>query len=177
MKKVIILLIAISFIHLTANAQKPTFGVRAGTTISNLKSKQSGITVSLDNKIGFYAGALAEVGVSEKFAIEPQLYFSQMGAKVNMSIWDEPLSASVETGYLVLPLLVKYKNQQLSAFAGPQIGYLLYAKSKNDGETTDNKEDYKSTDFSGVVGIGYTFAKGFGLDARSVWPFQYSQRS
>lgn len=165
MKKVFFLFIATSFIFLQANAQKPNFGVQAGMTGSNLKAKESGVTMSLDTKIGFYAGILSEFKVSDQFAIEPQLYFSQMGAKVNLKMWDETFSASAESGYLFLPILLKYKVDQLSVFAGPQVGYLLYAKSKSEGETEDTKDAYKPIDVSGVLGIGYSFANGFGLNA------------
>jgi hypothetical protein len=51
--------------------------------------------------------------------------------------------------------------------AGPQIGFLISAKSKNNNDITDIKDNYKPIDFGISVGASYVFPPtGFGIDAR-----------
>lgn len=166
MKKVIFLIAVVSFIGFSASAQSVNFGVKAGMTASNAKVKGSGITMSFDTKIGFYAGAIAEIGVSDNFAVQPELYYSLMGAKSNIDFGEGSAKSTMDLSYVNLPVLVKYKNQGFSAFLGPQIGVLISAKGKADGESEDIKDQFNSTDFSGVIGVGYTLESGLGFDAR-----------
>lgn len=162
MKKLFILLAMGSFSAVAVNAQTTTFGVKAGMTSANMKASGGGMSITFDSKIGFYAGFMAEIGVSENFAVQPELFYSAMGAKQEF----EGYKMTENSNYLNLPILLKYKNQGFAAFVGPQISYLLSAKSKGDSESMDSKDNYKSTDFSGVIGAGYTLTSGLGFDAR-----------
>lgn len=168
MKKILFLLTVGSFAALAVNAQTVSFGLKAGMTSANMKAKSSGLTISTDSKIGFYAGAMAEIGVSENFAVQPELFYSSMGYKISMSEGGETFKGSDNLGYINLPVLLKYKNEGFAAFVGPQISYLISAKGKGDGidGTTDTKENYKSTDVSGIIGASYTLMSGIGFDAR-----------
>ncbi len=166
MKKIIFLVAIATLLSYASIGQNTKLGFRAGMSASNLKAKTSGYTISLDTKIGFYVGALAEFEIANDLAFEPELNFMQMGAKVNMAVEDFALSGTTESGYLQLPLLFKYRNSGFSAFAGPQIGYLLYAKDKMQGTTTDSKDSYKTMEFAGILGVGYTLESGIGFDAR-----------
>ena len=51
---------------------------------------------------------------------------------------------------------------------GPQIGFLLNAKTKS-GNVTVNNTSFKSTAFSIPLGVGYLTSSGVGLDARYVF--------
>lgn len=158
-----------------AKAQSLSFAVRAGINGSHIRSSMPGLDTETDTKVGFYVGAAAEQRITKHFAIEPQLYFSEVGAKYQIDFTDEtdPGNIIKETfdmknclGYLNLPVLLKFKASGWSVFAGPQIGYLLYANVKSDGESLDNREAYKSTEFSGIAGFSYTLRNGFGADVR-----------
>lgn len=166
MKKVILLITVVSFLGMSTNAQSTKFGLKAGMTATNMKAKSSGITLSFDTKIGFYAGAMAEIGVADNFAVQPELDYSLMGAKMNMDFGEGSMSSTIDLSYVSLPVLVKYKSQGFSAFLGPQIGFLLSARQKADGDSEDIKDEFNSTDFSGVIGVGYTLSNGLGFDAR-----------
>lgn len=166
MKKLLFAIIAIALSALSAQAQETSFGLKAGMTGANEKAKGSGLTITTSTKIGFYAGAFAEIGVSENFAVQPELFYSSMGGKINMSFGGQTVSATDNLGYINLPILAKYRRDGFSAFLGPQIGYLISAKSKSDGETTDEKSSLKSAEVAGVIGAGYTLMNGFGFDAR-----------
>ncbi|MBN9352036.1 MAG: PorT family protein [Chitinophagaceae bacterium] len=166
MKKVILLLAVVTFIGFSAKAQtSATFGFKAGMTGSNMKFSGSGMSISMTTKVGFYAGAMADIGISENFGIQPELYYSMMGAKSGND--PEFGNGKVDLSYGNLPILFKYKSEGFSAFLGPQIGVLFSAKDKESGgPTVDIKNQFKSTDFSGIIGAGYTLTNGFGFDAR-----------
>lgn len=164
MKKVLFMTAIAAFTYCGAFAQTNiSLGVRAGLSGSNMKTTMEGLDISLDTKLGFYAGVLAEIGINENFAIQPELSYSQMGAKTDII---DSFTVKEELGYISLPVLFKYKNQGFSVFAGPQIGYLISAQSKYQDVKEDSKDDYKPIDFSGVIGAGYTLENGFGFDAR-----------
>jgi hypothetical protein len=168
MRNVLFAIAAIAFSAASTQAQTTSFGLKGGMTASNMKMSSSGISISLTTKIGFYAGAFAEVGVSEKFAVQPELFYSAIGAKMKASDSGMTASASENLGYINLPVLAKYKSEGFSVFAGPQVSYLLSAKSKSsqDNQTVDDKDEYKPVEVSGVFGVGYTLSNGFGVDAR-----------
>ena len=165
MKKLLLLIAVVAFVGFSAQAQSVNFGVRAGMTASNIHVKVPGASIKMDTKIGFYAGAMAEIGVSENFAVQPEAYFEALGAK--QSSGDEELGqGNLNLGYVSVPVLLKYKNQGFSAFVGPQIGLLLSAKAKANGESADVKDEFKSSDFAGIIGVGYTLESGLGFDGR-----------
>lgn len=70
--------------------------------------------------------------------------------------------------YLTLPVLAKYSFEDagFGAYLGPQIGYLLSAKGIFEGDSEDLKEDLKSTDISGIIGVEYFLPAGIGISAR-----------
>lgn len=166
MRKLFLAISAIAFISVSTQAQTSSFGLKAGMTSANIKMSGNGMSLSMTSKIGFYAGAMADIGISENFSVQPELLYEALGAKAKSSDPDFGGDGSINLGYINLPILLKYKNEGFSAFVGPQIGYLLSAKSKSDGETTDEKDSFKSTEVSGVIGAGYTLTNGFGFDAR-----------
>jgi hypothetical protein len=55
--------------------------------------------------------------------------------------------------------MVLYSFGNVNIQAGPQIGFLLSAKRKDDGEDEDIKDLFKSTDFGFNLGLGADFGK------------------
>ncbi|MEO6220187.1 MAG: porin family protein [Ginsengibacter sp.] len=164
MKKVILAMAVIAISTATVNAQGRTnFGVKAGMTSANLKFSGFGANISTDSKIGFYGGVFAEIGISENFAVQPELLYSLLGAKSSDATnGDDKINLS----YVSVPVLAKYIKDGLSIVLGPQIGFLVSAKEKTSGSNEDVKDDFETTDISGVIGAGYTTISGFGFDAR-----------
>lgn len=166
MKKLLLSTALATVLFIGAQAQSTTFGVKAGATAANMKFSGSGINLTFDTKIGFYAGAFAEIGISENFAVQPELFYSLMGAQQNIDLGGGSSKSSLDLSYINLPILAKYKSEGFSIFLGPQIGYLISAKDKSDGVSEDVKDEMKSIDISGVIGASYTLTNGFGFDAR-----------
>jgi len=139
-----------------------SFGVKAGVNISNMKASGQGISISYSSLTRFVGGIYGEYKFSEVLGIQPELIYNGLGAKYS-GIKDE-------FGYLSLPILLKYSipRSGLGIYAGPQISLVLSAKEKSDSlrTTTDIKNEMKSSEFSGVVGVDYIFSCGASISAR-----------
>lgn len=174
MKKVLLTAVAI-FAFGFANAQNVKFGAKAGLNLSDLSFSHG---TDPDSKVGFHLGGFAEIGLTDKFAIQPELVFSTQGGKQEYSEnYSEPgysYSYNEETkynlSYINLPVIAKfYVIKSLALEAGPQIGFVTGAKAKyewteNDGGDVfsasgerDFKKDIKGTDFSFNFGASYNF--------------------
>jgi len=174
MKKIILsaaLLMAVGF---SASAQEDIkFGVKAGVNFATF----GGDIEDADSRTGFHAGVVAEFKLSENFSIQPELLYSQMGAKFKDSGSFGGFSYSYEQtskfDYLSLPILAKYYVLEgLSIEAGPQVGYLLSAKNEVKGDSEDVlasgdvKDGSKSVDFGVAGGLAYDLPIGVFFQAR-----------
>ncbi|HEU5366437.1 MAG TPA: porin family protein [Hanamia sp.] len=160
MKKTIIFAATIFFM-LSAKAQSTHFGIKAGLNASSLNSNPS--NSDMQTKIGFNAGFLAHIHTaSELWAIQPEVYYSDEGAKSKSNSENK-----INLGYINVPVLLQYMfDNGFRIEAGPQVGFLINAKSKQAGTTTDIKSDLKSAVFSIPVGLGFLTSSGLGFDAR-----------
>lgn len=139
-----------------------SFGVKAGLNLSNLTEKVSGVKVTYSSVANLTAGGYAIYHLNPSWALQAELLYNGSGAKLSGS-------GKINMSYLSVPVLAKYAiaSSGFSIFAGPQIGFLLSAKSIPDGgSSTDVKSSFKSTDISGVAGADYTFIGGFNISAR-----------
>lgn len=162
MKKLILFAAATAAITTFASAQI-RFGVKAGLNLANVSvsPKQAGESYSM--KTSFNGGAFASVPLFSNFSLQPELMYSGQGSKIT----SDGDNFDYNLGYINVPVLFKY-NDPSGFFAeiGPQIGFLASAKGKANGITVDIKDQIKSTDFSGVIGLGYLSSINLGVNAR-----------
>lgn len=161
MKKVFLSLFAIAAIA-TASAQT-SVGVKAGGQFTNFAGSDKPEGAKM--KVGFYGGAYARFHVSENIAIQPEAVYSVQGAKFK----EDGVTANWNSNYINVPVLFQYhleQGQGLYFETGPQIGFLMSAKIKVDGEKLDVKDGMKSTDFSWAIGAGYKITEALGVNAR-----------
>jgi hypothetical protein len=160
MKKTVIFT-ATLFFMLNAKAQTAHFGIKAGLNASSLNTNPS--NSDMQTKIGFNAGFLAHIHTgSEIWAIQPEIYYSDEGAKSKSNSDNK-----INLGYINVPVLVQYMfDNGFRIEAGPQVGFLASAKSKEGSTSTDIKDNMKGATFSIPVGLGYLTSSGLGFDAR-----------
>lgn len=140
-----------------ANAQSTKFGVKGGLNISNFTGYQEDVK----SLAGFHIGGFAEIKLAKKFAIQPEFLFSTQGTTIEGYNGDS--NTNVKVNYLNIPILAKYYiTDAFSVEAGPQIGFLLSAKSRGE----DINDLFKSTDYGLNLGIGYDFTENFALGLR-----------
>jgi hypothetical protein len=192
MKKIILLIAVLVFRFADAQVVKfGVFGVKFGANFSNIKDSSPAIdgetSSEPDSKalFGFHIGGFAHIGITEKFAFQPELLYSIEGAKSEFSESDSDFSFSetskLKLSYINIPLLAKYyATEELFFTVGPQIGILMSAKSDSElsitvfGETTsessneDVKDAYKSINFSGSIGAGYNFSENIFAEVRYI---------
>jgi len=138
------------------------FGVKAGLNRASLNYSGPAIN-DLGVKYDFNAGIFASIPLFDNFYLQPELMYSAQGSGFTDSI-----PADANYNYLNLPVLFKYQHASgLFAETGPQIGFLLSAQLKSNGQSIDNKNYTQSTDFSWVFGVGYKIsAINLGIDLR-----------
>lgn len=172
-----------------ANAQEEVkFGAKAGVNFSTLTGDIEGAS----SLVGFHVGAFAEIPFAEKFAFQPELLYSTQGAKSTFDDGETTFDTETKLGYLNIPLMVKYYvAEKFSLEFGPQVGFLLSAKSSTDfgidlesafgdlgsvdglddlvsdlGASADIKDSLNSVDFGLNFGAGYDFTDHFTAGAR-----------
>ncbi|HEX4373929.1 MAG TPA: porin family protein [Puia sp.] len=164
MKRSILMLVAAVSFSLT-QAQSVNFGLKAGVNLANATGSDA---EGSSMRVSFNAGALAQISLNDMLSVQPEVYYSDQGAKVK---FDNGLGGTVtgtqKLGYINVPVLVKYTTS--SGFfvqTGPQIGFLLSAKASAAGQSSDEKSFFKSTDFSWAFGAGFLTSMNIGIDAR-----------
>jgi hypothetical protein len=149
MKKLaLVLLVGLSFAS-TTNAQFK-FGVKAGANFSTFSGKDADGAQTL---VGFNGGVFAGLGLADHLSLQPELVYSLQGAKENDG---QGGTATQTANYLNIPVLLKYRFPMgLFIETGPQIGFILSGKVKDQGVSVDDKNVFKSTDFSWALGAGF----------------------
>ena len=166
MKK-LTLTISILLLALYSYAQGISAGVKAGLNFSNQNVSWNGSSIDTKAKVGIHFGGYAVVMLIENFGIQPEILFSMQGAKY------PDFDGKTVFNYLNIPILARYNiNEMFSVHAGPQIGFLLTAKSEEgDGDKFDRKDEFDSIDIGGAIGVGVEWPSGINCGARYVIGF------
>lgn len=146
-------LVCIFTLILTAaqvNAQEFSFGAKAGLNIANIGGSTYygygyGSLGSFGSKVGFHLGGVAEVPITDKIAVQPELLYSSQGSKWSYGSNGEDLKLD----YVNLPILGKYYIiEGLSAEAGPLVGFLI-------SDNVDDDDRFNKLDFAFAIGASY----------------------
>ena len=178
MKKILFTTVAIMAFGLM-NAQEVKYGAKVGLNLSNV----TGDIEDTKNKTGLLIGGYAEIKVTDKFSVQPEISYSAQGTKAEDSYSDMYGSITIDLtqklNYLNVPVMAKYYvDKKFYVEAGPQIGFLLSAEQKavakgiyygetiNETEKVDNKSSLNSTDFGINIGLGFNFTDKIGANLR-----------
>ena len=143
--------------HGNAPAGHVSLGIKGGVNVYNVHNNND---TKYDSKAGFHFGLLGHIHFDSNFAIQPEIVYSAQGAKNG--------DTKYNLDYLNVPVLFQYMfDNGFRIQAGPQLGFLISAKSKNNNDNTDIKDYYKPIDFGASIGASYVFPPtGFGIDVR-----------
>ncbi|MBO3097706.1 porin family protein [Gelidibacter pelagius] len=145
MKKLFLLAAVAVFGMAQVNAQETRFGVKAGVDFASNKVKFAESSDFIGgsttySETGFYAGVFAEVGISEKFAFQPEVLFVAIN----------------ELNQISVPLMAKFMvSDQFNILAGPALGILL-----------DTGEGINSFNYGIEAGAAYDITEEFFVEAR-----------
>lgn len=158
MKKLLVFtFVVITGLFNSINAQEVDFGLKAGLNIANF----SGGDADRNSLLGLHFGGFAEIGLSDKFSLQPELLYSFQGSEAEDVV-------KVKVDYLTIPLMAKYYlSEKFSLEAGPQIGFLLNDKAEfNDSDLPDAETDASSFDFGLNIGAAYSISSDVFAEVR-----------
>ncbi|MBR6362215.1 MAG: PorT family protein [Bacteroidales bacterium] len=171
MKKITIILAALFFGTIAANAQNEPaqFSIRPSAGI-NITTYGGEDTDDVDPTVGMIAGVEAELGLTSNFGLSLGLNFAQFGCSGKMAEDGVSVAVDIKTNYFTMPVLANiYICKGLALKAGIQAGY--YTNGEISAKTSGfkvgvNTDDYvEKLDFGIPVGLSYEF-NGFTVDAR-----------
>ncbi len=123
----------------SVNAQETKFGVKAGLDFASSKIKVGGLSAN-GSETGFFIGGFADIGVSEKLHVQPELLY--------VSVKD--------ADQINVPILLKYSiSEEINILAGPSLGFLM-----------DTGEGVKSFNYGATLGGSYDIDENFVVDLR-----------
>ncbi|MEO1031442.1 MAG: porin family protein [Bacteroidota bacterium] len=159
MKRITLSLTFILCIAFTTNGQDLNFGAKAGLNITGVSFESDSYSTS--SRIGFHVGGFANYKFSEKFAVQPEIYFSTGGNEWDFNNGDT--TGEIKTSAISIPVLLQYDViDHLVVEGGLQYNFLLSIEQKIDG-SNDGFEDISEFYKSGT--IGFAIGALYHLDA------------
>ncbi|MEO7801222.1 MAG: porin family protein [Ginsengibacter sp.] len=147
---VLIMLITASF------AQNINIGIKGGASLNKLDGK----AFKDEFSYGYHVGGFATIGLSKKFAIQPEVLFGEVKADTASSfstVSEFMQIKDVQLKYLTIPVLLNYNVSNLLALqVGPQFGILM---NKDRNLFQDGQQAFKNGDFSMLGGVQLSLSK------------------
>ncbi|MGQ2985110.1 porin family protein [Flavobacterium sp.] len=151
------------------------YGLKGGLNVASLR----GDVDEPSPRLGVHFGVTAEIRVSERFSIQPELMYSMQGIKEEGSLMIDGNfvegEATTKLDYIILPIMAKiYMTEGFTLEVGPQLGLLNSARVKYDirssndtfSGSTDISNQMKSLDFAVNAGLGYKLPSGLFFQGR-----------
>lgn len=169
-KQLLSLCIVIGTMTLAQSTDGPRFGIKAGGNLSSFTGSDS------KSKIGYYAGAFVNIPISDAFSVQPEIVYSQQGAKAkdDYEMATYTIKNMQQTlSYINVPVMVQYNaTPEFYLEAGPEFGLLVNAQAKGDingsSYKASNKDTMKTFNFGAGIGLGYRFTPNLGVNARYI---------
>ncbi|ARK10448.1 porin family protein [Fibrivirga algicola] len=161
------------------------YGVQGSIQSSNLSlNVNTAATGGIDpgsvfkSSIGYRAGLMADVPVTDQLSIRPQLLYSTKGYKLDFNSLFSSLGGlggllgsipeiKVATNFIELPIQAMYGLDagagRVVLGAGPYVGYALSAAV--DGKSTPFEAGSKRFDYGAALSVGYEMPSGLSVSA------------
>ncbi len=156
MKVKLLLAVIITMTTSAAFTQGFKVGIKGGADINKIDGKPFKSQFSY----GYQAGAFAQIGLTSKWGIQPEVLFSQtnIDTSENFSdIYDFNSVSKVKLNYLKIPLLLNYSpNPFVTLQAGPQFSILM---DQNSSLTKNGKDAISKGDLTMLAGIQLNISK------------------
>ena len=163
MKKTVLFIAAMVLSTTFAAAQEFVyFGAKGGLNFSTFSGDGfSDFDEESKSRTAYHLGLLAEVPVSDRFSIQPEVLYSAQGYDITEIEGAEDIEFQLD--YVTVPVLAKlYVVNGLSLEAGPQFGFLVKNDiDSGDGSITLNDDNYNNFDLSLGLGASFKFNKFF----------------
>ncbi|RFN58056.1 porin family protein [Marixanthomonas ophiurae] len=171
MKKVFFIAVLTVFGVTATQAQEVRLGAKGGLNFSSFSGDGFDAFDDPEGRTSFHIGAFAEIPLSERFSIQPEVLYSGQG--FDLISREGADDTEVQLDYINVPVMAKvYIVEGLYAEAGPQIGFNVKSEIDSDpddegsGDIAIDEDIINDVDFSVGVGAGYQFNNGLFLNAR-----------
>ncbi|MEO6538279.1 MAG: porin family protein [Ferruginibacter sp.] len=155
-RKILLLTFTLFAVSSALFSQSLHLGIKAGAEINKINGRPFKDQFSF----GYHVGGFAEIGLTSRFGIQPEVLFSQVSVDTSSnfsSLYDFNNIKQVKLQYLKIPLLFNYKpNNFVALQVGPQYGINL---DKNSNLLQNGKNAFKAGDFSMLGGIQLEISK------------------
>lgn len=178
MKKVILLatMFVVGAGIARAQVSTATFGVKGGVNLATVSGDDYD---SPDSRTSFNAGLVAEIPVSARFSIQPEVLYSGQGFDIKRidqdNLFDNDENVEYQLDYIQVPVLAKiYLVDGLNLQVGPSFNFKIneeidYQPNADAGDV--NLDEAKDFDFGGAAGLEYKFENGFFIQGRYNYGF------
>lgn len=155
-----------------------TIGPKVGLNLAKVYAGKEGLDEDIDFKTGLNVGIFGRYEINERFAIQPEVLYSQQGYKSHINLFDHlgyPIGEygyKASSHYVNIPILVKYYPlKRFYVEAGPQVGFCVssdFSADDNELESIIKKldTDYNTVDFSLTGGVGFHLGYGLSVNVR-----------
>ncbi len=149
--RVFIATVIFSLAAATASAQT-TFGVKAGGNLSflNHKIEEGSQQVKWNgSRVGFQVGGVAQIGIAENFALQPELLFMMKGVnKMDVNELGD-VKLNIKTFTIDMPITFIYRTNGFFGGIGPNLSFGVSSKMTVDGNDDVEYDLYKRSDDAG----------------------------
>ena len=141
------------------------FGVKGGVNFSSFNGDGYDDFVDPEERTSFHLGLLAEIPVSDRFSIQPEVLYSAQGYDISSIDGGDDIEYQLD--YINVPVLAKvYLFNRFSLEAGPQIGFLVHEEVDSNptgdgGDFNLNDDQFKKVDFGVGIGASYKISNFF----------------
>ena len=142
-------------------AQNITYGGKVGVNFADVNQTQG--PDSTDKKAGLVVGGFVEKPLSNTISFQPEVLYSQKGAKDH----SENPEVSINVSVIQIPTLLKFNVAPKSPahpfiVIGPGFAWVTSAKLKQDSNELDIKDDTEGFDPTFVIGFGGRYGNFMG---------------
>jgi hypothetical protein len=150
MNKKLLLLSVCALFGAAAFSQGLKLGVKAGASMNKITGK----SFKEQFTFGYQLGGFAEIKLSNKFGIQPEVLFGQVNVDTSSafsSIYQFNNVSKIQLKYISIPLLLNYKlTPGITLQAGPQFGIL---RNPSQSLLKNGADAFKQGDFSMLGGV------------------------
>jgi hypothetical protein len=137
-------------------AQNINIGIKGGASLNKIDGK----AFKDEFSYGYHVGGFATIGLSKKFAIQPEVLFGEVKADTASSfptVYNFKQVKDVQLKYLSIPILLNYNVSNILALqAGPQFGILM---NKDRNLLQNGQQAFKNGDLSVLGGVQLSLSK------------------
>jgi opacity protein-like surface antigen len=137
-----------------------SYGFRLGANFSKLSGDD---TNDFNNRQGLHANFFADIRLSNRFSLQPEIGLSALGANEKEKRLGNGDYVQFKTNWLQVGVLGNmYITNNLFVLLGPQVGVNVTERESN---------DYYNYDLAGLLGVGYRFNENVAIDLRYGYGF------